>query len=240
MRQVKNIVFIVTVALAVTVLASGVNARQQDLDRVVPGGGITGAGWQGNVIDAGALKQGRSITDSKFVADGSTITINAGPSGIYWNSAHMATGDFTVKATFAETNHLKHSGHPHPYGVFVGGRDLDTPKASLLYCSAYGNGTAIFRGFAPAAPNGVFRLGGNRPIANEAIRKAGPDATVTQEIALNVRGGNVECVVNGATVATYPVADAVGDGKLASTDGLVGIRVGHNLDVVVTGFGITK
>ena len=56
MRQVKNIVFIVTVALAVTVLASGVNARQQDLDRVVPGGGITGAGWQGNVIDANALK----------------------------------------------------------------------------------------------------------------------------------------------------------------------------------------
>ncbi len=240
MRQVKNIVFIVTVALAVTVLASGVNARQQDLDRVVPGGGITGAGWQGNVIDANALKQGRSITDSKFVADGSTITINAGPSGIYWNTAHMATGDFTVKATFAETNYLKHSGHPHPYGVFVGGKDLNTPKASLLYCSAYGNGTAIFRGFAPTAPNGVFRLGGNRPVANEAIRKAGPDATVTQEIALNVRGGNVECVVNGATVATYPVADAVGDGKLASTDGLVGIRVGHNLDVVVTGFGITK
>jgi hypothetical protein len=240
MRQVKSLVSIVTAALAVTVLVSGVNARQQDLDRVVPGGGITGAGWQGNVIDAGSIKQGRAITDSKFVAEGSTITINAGPSGIYWNTAHTATGDFTVKATFAESNHLKHSGHPHPYGVFVGGRDLDTPKASLLYCSAYGNGTAIFRGFAPAAQNGIFRLGGNRPIANDAIRKAGPDATVTQDIALSVKGGTVECIVNGAVVATHPVSEAVGEGKLSSTDGLVGIRVGHNLDVVVTGFGISK
>lgn len=240
MRQVKSLVSIVTVALAVTVLASGAHARLQDPDRVVPGGGITGAGWQGNVIDAGALKQGRSITDSKFVAAGSTITINAGPAGIFWNPAHTATGDFTVKATFAETNYLKHSNHPHPYGVFIGGTDLNTPKASLLYCSAYGNGTAIFRGFAPTAPNGWFRLGGNRPVANDAIRKAGDDATVTQEIAINVRGGNVECVVNGTAVATHPVADVVGDGKLASIDGIAGIRVGHNLDVVVTGFGVTK
>jgi hypothetical protein len=227
-------------ALAVTVLASSVNARQGDPDRVVPGGGITGAGWQGNVIDAGALKQGRSITDSKFVADGSTITINAGPAGIYWNPAHRGTGDFTVKATFAETNYLKHSNHAHPYGVFIGGTALDTPKPAMLYCSAYGNGNFIVRGFSPTSPNGIFQLSGRRGTPHEAIRKAGEDATVTQEIALSVRGGNVECAVNGTVVGTYPVADAIGDGKLTTTDGLVGIRVGHNLDVAVTGFGITK
>lgn len=240
MRQVKNVVSAVTVAIAVTVLAAGVNARQGDPDRVVPGGGITGAGWQGNVIDAGSLKQGRSINDSKFVAAGSTITINAGPNNIYWNPAHVGNGDFTAKATFAESNHLKHSNHPHPYGLFIGGANLDTPKANLLYCSAYGNGTFIMRGFAPDATGGIFRLGGNRGIANDAIRKAGPDGTVTQDISLSVRGGNVICNINGTDVATYPVTEVVGPGKLASTNGIVGLRIGHNMDVVVTGLAITK
>jgi hypothetical protein len=228
-----------TIALAITVLASGVTA-QQDLDRVVPGGGITGAGWQGNVIDAGSLKQGRSINDSKFAVAGDTITINAGPNNIYWNPAHVGNGDFTVKATFAESNHLKHSNHPHPYGLFIGGANLDTPKANLLYCSVYGNGTYIVRGFAPDGTNGVFRLGGNRPTAHEAVKKVGPEGTVTQEIAMSVKGGNVECSVNGTVVSTHPAADVVGAGKLASTDGIVGLRIGHNLDVVVTGFSVTK
>ena len=240
MGQVKRFVSVATIALAVGVLASSVDARQGDPDRVVPGGGITGAGWKGNVIDAGSLKQGRSINDSKFVASGSTITINAGPNNIYWNTAHVGNGDFTAKATFAESNHLKHSNHPHPYGLFIGGKDLDTPKATLLYCSAYGNGTFIMRGFAPDATNGIFRLGGNRGTANEAIRKAGPDGTVTQDISLSVRGGNITCNINGTDVATYPVTDVVGAGKLPSTDGIVGLRICHNMDVVVTGLTITK
>ena len=240
MRQVKRFVSAATIALAVGVLVSSVDARQGDPDRVVPGGGITGAGWMGNVIDAGSLKQGRSINDSKFVASGSSITINAGPNNIYWNTAHVANGDFTVKATFAESNHLKHSNHPHPYGLFIGGKDLDTPKANLLYCSAYGNGTFIMRGFAPDTANGTFRLGGNRGTANEAIRKAGPDGTVTQDISISVRGGNVTCNINGTDVATYPVTEVVGAGKLASTNGIVGLRIGHNMDVVVTGLAITK
>lgn len=228
-----------TVAVAVMVLASGVMA-QQDLDRVVPGGGITGAGWKGNVIDAGSLKQGRGINDSKFVASGDTIDINAGPGAIYWNPDHVGNGDFTVKATFAETNHLKHSNHAHPYGVFIGGANLDTPKPTMLYCSAYGNGTFIVRGFAADSANGTFRIGAGRGTPNDAIRKAGPDGTVTQEIAISVKGGEVSCSVNGTVVATHPAAEVIGEGKLPSTNGIVGLRVGHNLDVKVTGFGVTK
>lgn len=235
-----RVVHVATMALAVSVLATSVTARQGDPDRVVPGGGITGAGWMGNVIDAGSLKQGRSIGDSKFVAAGDVIDINAGPNGIYWNTGHMASGSFTVSATFAETNHLKHSNHPHPYGVFIGGANLDTPKANLLYCAAYGNGNFIFRGFAPDGTNGVFRLGGNRPIANDAINKVGADASVTQQISITVGGGNVSCSINGTQVATYPVSEVTGAGKLASTDGYVGLRIGHNLDVKVTGFSLTR
>nr|MBA3296970.1 hypothetical protein [Acidobacteriota bacterium] len=73
---------------------------------------------------------------------------------------------------------------------------------------------------------------------NAAVHKAGADGGVTQEIAWNVKGDKAECLVNGTVVASVPKADIVGAGKLESTDGVYGIRVSHNVDLIVT--GLTK
>ena len=54
---------------------------------------------------------------------------------------------------------------------------------------------------------------------------------MTQEIALSVKGGKVECAINGTVVATYDKAALVTDGKLKSTDGSFGLRFAHNLNV---------
>ena len=70
---------------------------------------------------------------------------------------------------------------------------------------------------------------------NDAIKKAATkDDSVTQEIAWVVKGGKADCVINGATVASLPVADIVGPGKLESTDGIWGIRVSHNMDLTAS------
>jgi hypothetical protein len=63
----------------------------------------------------------------------------------------VASGNYTVKATFTEKEYMNLNDHAHPYGLVIGGNDLGTPNATLLYCSAYGNGTFIVRGFAPTA-----------------------------------------------------------------------------------------
>jgi hypothetical protein len=68
-------------------------------------------------------------------------------------------------------------------------------------------------------------------------KAAGPDAEVTQEVALVVKGTRVECQVNGATVWGAEKAEIPG---LATTDGLTGIRVSHNSDAVVSNFSVTK
>ena len=74
-----------------------------------------------------------------------------------------------------------------------------------------------------------------------AIRKAsGVGASVTQEIALSVKGDKIECAVNGQVVGTYDKSAALGDKKLKSTDGVYGIRFGHNTDAVVKGLTLTK
>jgi hypothetical protein len=93
------------------------------------------------------------------------------------------------------------------------------------------------RGFGPAA----FKVNGQGPTAHEKVAKAaGKGQPVTQEIAISVKSGKVDCLINGTSVGSYNKADLVTAGKLKSTDGVYGIRFGHNTDAMVTGFGITK
>jgi hypothetical protein len=107
----------------------------------------------------------------------------------------------------------------------------------MLYCAAYGSGNFIVRGFGPAP----FQMNGPEGEENGAIHKAaGKGETVSQEIAIQVKGDKVSCLVNGTAVGTYEKTALVGAGKLKSTDGVYGLRFAHNTEVTVTGFGITK
>lgn len=217
-------------ALAAALLTASVQA--QDADRTVAGGGIKASGWQGKV-DPAAAKQGKSINDSKFVQDGNALRLTIGPAAIYWNPKHTASGDYTVKATFAESKVT--SDHPHPYGVFIGGSNLDSEQPSLMYCVAYGDGSFLVRQFSGGAVNTLAK---RQP--HDAVRKAGPDGSVTNEVGWRVKGGRADCVINGTAVAGFDASEIVGAGKLASTDGIAGLRVSHNLDVVVSDFAVGK
>jgi hypothetical protein len=220
--------------VAVAALAPAVSiAGHQDSDRAVAGGGITAEGWKGEV-DGQSASQGRSIKDSKFEQKGDTFHLTIGPAAVYWNPANTASGEYTVKATFTEAKMT--SGHPHPMGLFIGGSKLGTPDQSLMYCTAYRDGTFIVRRFNG---NNVTQVARKAP--NDAIKKASsPDESVTQEVAWVVKGGKAECQINGTTVASYDKAEIVGPGKLESTDGIYGIRVSHNMDLTVSNLKMTK
>ena len=167
---------------------------------------------------------------------GGGFHVVTGPAVTYWNPANKAAGNYTVKATFAEPKFQGLNSHPHPYGIMIGGNDLDTPTMSALYCSAYGNGTFIVRGFGPAP----FPVNGARAEANAAVKKVAPGEAVTQEVALSVKGDKVECAVNGTVVGSYDKATVIGAGKLKSTDGVYGLRFGHNTEAMVTNFAMSK
>ena len=225
--------FAAVVAIALTLIAGALIRAQGDPDRVIPGGGIFVQGWTGK-IDASSVRQGRMINDAKFVQEGNALHVTTGPAATYWNLANTASGDYTVKATFLEPKFMALNSHPHSYGIFIGGNNLGTDQMSLVYCVAYGDGTALVRGFGPA----VFTLFN---AANAAVHKgAGVGQPVTQEIAWRVKSGRAECSINGTVIAGYDKAQLVGAGKLRSTDGVYGIRFTHNVEAVITGFGVTK
>jgi hypothetical protein len=225
------------VVVAALTLVAGVSVAQaQEVERAVAGGGIAAPGWVGK-IDARAASRGQTINDAKLMAEGDDLHVTTGPAVTYWNPADTASGDYTVKATFTEPKYMNLNDHPHPYGIVIAGNHMGTDQQSYLYCAAYGNGTYIVRGFGPEP----FQLNGRRGEANAAVHKAAAQGeSVTQEIAVSVKGGKVDCAINGTVVASYDKAEVVTAGKLASTDGVYGIRFAHNTEGVVTGLTVTK
>jgi len=233
MRRTPRTVLAVAAVLLVPGLAT---AQQTETSRSVAGGGVAIPGWTGQ-IDAREAGNGQTLNDAKLAKDGDAMHVVTGPAVTYWNPANTASGDYTVKATFREPQYMNLNDHPHPYGLVIAGHGLGTDQQSYLYCAAYGNGTFIVRGFGPDP----FQMNGRRGEANAAVHKAaGAGQPVTQEIAMSVKGGKVECAINGTVVASYDKADVVATGKLSSTDGLYGIRFGHNTEALVTGLAVTK
>jgi hypothetical protein len=217
-------------------VASSACMKAQDASRAVANGGIKVAGWQGK-IDPGEASRGATLDGAKLEKVGDDLRVTTGPAVAYWNPSNVASGNYTVKATFTEEKFMGLNDHPHPYGVFIAGNDMGTDKESYLYCTAYGDGRFIVRGFSG---DSTFRLNG-RGEANAAVHKAsGVGASVTQEIALSVKGDKVECAINGQTVGSYDKSAVVGPNKLTSTDGVYGIRFGHNTEATVKGLAMTK
>lgn len=214
-----------------------ISSAQADASRPVAGGGISAPGWMGK-IDAREAQNGAKLEDSKLVTMGAGLHVTTGPAVVYWNPANTASGNYTVEATFAEREFMGLNDHPHPYGIVIAGNNMGTDEQSYLYCAAYGNGNFIVRGFGPAA----FQMnGGRQGQAHEAVNKAAAKGQpVTQKIAIKVSDDKVECIINDKVAGTYAKSDLVAAGKLKSTDGIYGIRFGHNTDAHVSGLTMTK
>ena len=221
----KNKLFPAVLTLALAALASP--AMAQDADRKVEGGGIAVDGWKGK-IDAAAAKKGMSLADSKFAQSGDDLHLTIGPAAFYWKDANTAKGDYTISATFKEPK--PSAQHPHPYGLFIGGKDMETDAPSAVYCLAYSNGTYLVRGFAAGK---VVNVAARAP--HDAVAKPEADGSVTQSVAWVVKDGAATCSINGQAVGTFDAATMTGHGL--ATDGIYGIRASHNLDVIVSGFG---
>src|SRR5262245_13851080 len=229
-------IYVGTTAIALALLLPVVfhaqgqgKAKEDEKDRAVAGGGITApGGWKGQV-DAQSASQGRTINDSKFGGTAANLQLVVGPAAIYWRPTDVAKGDYTVKATFKDVK--SDAGHPHSAGLFIAGNNLESDQQAYMYCVAYTNGTAMVRQFAGGAqPTTLLKQQPNAAV------KADTGSGATNDIAWVVKGGKADCQINGTSVASYDLAAA----KVASFDGTYGIRVTHNMNLSVTGFGLAK
>jgi len=219
------------IAFAAT-LAVALPATAQDADRTDAGGGISVEGWHGRV-DRRPASQGRTVNDSKLRMEDGALRLSVGPAGNFWNPAHTARGNYEVKATFKE--HKMAAAHPHSYGIFIGGADLESDTETLMYCIAYGNGTYSVKTFHGANVQTLVDRA-----ATTALRAADANGESTNEIGWRVADGRASCVINGTAVRTFERSEVVAADKLKSTDGIYGLRASHNLELTVSGLSAVQ
>jgi hypothetical protein len=185
-------------------------------------------GWKLRADRSTSASDPDAAGNIKFLAMGTGFHATNPQAAVYWNPAHTATGDYTLKGTFTL---LKPSGHTNYYGLVFGGSDLEGPNQNYLYFLVAQDGTWLIK-----------RREGDKTTQNvaekaqsDAVRR--PDATGKSVNALELRvtAKQIDYLVNGTTVHTTPRT-----GLTAKTDGIYGIRVNHQLEVHIDGFGLSK
>jgi hypothetical protein len=203
--------------LAALLTAPLVAQHQSDPDKKVAGGGTLPTGWKAR-IDGSA-----PIAGVKVMPMGSGLHFMTGPAGIYYKPADKAAGAYTATATFTQ---MEPAAHPEAYGIIIGGSSLEGAAQKYTYFVIRQDGKYLIK----------RRAGADTPTIidwtdNAAIKKADTSGKMTNTLAIDVGKDKVRFLVNGTEVtATEP-------GKV-DTDGVAGLRINHNLNVHVEGFGV--
>jgi hypothetical protein len=176
-----------------------------------------------------------NLADAKYAVSGSRWEITTGPAHILYSPRDVATGSYTASATIEQ---LAKPAHPEAFGLFIAGRELDGPNQSYTYFLVRGNGEFSVR----------HRLGDTVHTLvpwqrNAAVPVEDAMGRATYRLAVSVRPMNVgepasraDSVyfrVNGQAVAVLPASAMM-------TDGIVGLRINHNLRVTATPIVITR
>lgn len=173
-----------------------------------------------------------------FVTMGSGYHFTSGPAAIYYNAKDMASGEYSVSATFSQRKSVNHEA----YGIFIGGRNLQDSTQTYTYfvikpCSS--------KCGTPGAPMGEIlisqRTSNGKPVAlvptrhDDAVVTDDPkDGHATNAMTIHVAKDAVHFILNGKMVAEIPKS------QIGDTDGQAGIRVNHNIDVHVAWQGVSK
>jgi len=204
--------------LAVAALgATAVGAQQHDMDKMQASGSLP-AGWSIR-LDSGATKpDGVSVMPM-----GGGLHFKTGPAGIYYRAADAKTGVYEVRAAFSQ---MEPSAHPEAYGIFIGGANLAAATQKYTYFLVRQDGTFMISRRDGAKVTPVMPW-----TDNAAVKKTDASVKGTNVLSIVVAADKVRFLVNNTEVSAQPAAGVDGAG-------IAGLRVNHNLNVHVDGFGV--
>jgi hypothetical protein len=181
------------------------------------------AGWKVRADRSTNASDPDAAGSIKFMSMGGGFHAVNPQAAVYWNPANTATGTYTVKGNFTL---LKPSSHTNYYGIVFGGSDLDNAKQNYTYFMVAQNGGWLIKKRDGDANSS--NVAG--PTTNDAVKKPGSDGKSTNALEVRVGADKVDFAVNGTVVHSMPKSGV-------KTDGIYGIRVNHQLEVQIDGFG---
>jgi hypothetical protein len=159
---------------------------------------------------------------------GSGYHVTSGPAALYYNAKDQGTGSFTANATFSQRTA---PAHPEAYGLFIGGSKVDTPEQQYFYFLVRGDGKFFVAHRAGAEVHRIVPW-----TEDAAINKQNAAGAATNALSFQVTSDSVQLLANGKRVKSFAKSDLHG----FNTDGQVGLRVNHNLDVHIGSFEVKK
>jgi hypothetical protein len=158
---------------------------------------------------------------------GSGFHVTTGPAAVYLNAKNTTSGPFTATASLTQT---KAPTHPEAYGITVMGKGMDTPQQSYAYFIVRQDGKFMINHRAGAEVHKIVPW-----TDNAAVHKADAAGKATNVLTVDAsKPDSIRLLVNGTQV------HALGGNHFGSTNGIVGLRVNHNLDVHVGEFTVTS
>lgn len=156
--------------------------------------------------------------------------VTTGPAGIFYHPANTADGNYTLEATI----YLFDPGERNreAFGVFFGGENLDMENQEYLYFLIRNTGEFLIKS----------RTGDETSLikdwtANDAIVKyensGGDESSGKNDLSVAVSDQNLTFTINGQEVAQV-------NSEGLKTDGLVGLRINHSINVHVSNLRIVE
>jgi hypothetical protein len=185
------------------------------------------AGWKVRVDRSTNASDPDGAGAIKFMSMGTGFHAVNPQAAVYYNPANTASGNYSLKGTFTL---VKPSGHTNYYGLIFGGGELDGAGQNYIYFLVAQDGSWLIKRHAGDAVQDIAPK-----MVSDAVKK--PDASGKSINALEVRvmADKIDYLVNGTTVHSTPKT-----GMTAKTDGLYGIRINHQLEVMVDGLAVSK
>jgi len=165
----------------------------------------------------------------KVTAMGKGVHVIGGPAGTFWDPKNTVTGNYSVKATF---NLMQPADHPSYYGLIFGGSNIEAANQAYSYFIVAQNGQYQVRDRTGEKVVSVQPTG-RGGVTHESILRPGANGQSTNTLEVRVAGDTVSYLVNGTVVHTTPKS-------AVKTDGIVGFRINHVLDVHVDGFTVQR
>ena len=212
----RRSVFALTLLCAAMPLSA--QMKHEDHDAKVEGAGALPAGWSSRSDEGG------KVEGVKFITMGSGWHVTSGPAAIYWNDK-TTKGPFTASATIRQT---KAPTHPEAYGIFFMGSDLSGANVSYAYFLVRGDGKFLVNHRAGKEVHMIVPW-----TENAAIVKQDEKGSATNMLTVDAGKDSIRLLVNGKQV------HALGGSHFGNTDGMVGLRVNHNLDVHISDLTVT-
>jgi hypothetical protein len=202
------------VAMAITLIAGAATVAAQ------------APGWKQRIDRSTSASDPDPAGEVKFMAMGGGFHAVNPSAATYWNPKNTVTGNYTLKATFAQN---ARSSHPNYLGLLFGGKDLEGANQTYTYfLVAPQNGTYIVKQRTGEQTKDILRG------KNAAVVQLDASGKASNALEVRVAADKVEYVVNGTVVASSPKSDV-------TTDGIYGFRVNHALpDNMITGLSVSK